>query len=463
MKLPADFLKFLQEQFPKDFLSQEASDLQVFGTDWTKIHAPNPSAIVFPRSTQEVAKFLKACNEYKIQVVPSGGRTGLSGGALAVNGEVVLSLSRMNKIGPIDVLSLTLPVEAGAVTEAVHQFCEPHGLTWPVDFGSKGSSCVGGNISTNAGGINVIRYGMTRHWVLGLTVVTMTGEIMQLNGALEKNNTGLDLKHLFIGSEGILGVVTEAVLKLTRIEKNLELYFFGVKDMATVFRLLEEARRGPFDIFAYEVFSKNCFDATTSALGIRSPFEQSHAQYVLLEVLGQNIDSWIEGIFEKELVEEGVQPKSKEEARQFWKSRESIAEILRNHGLNHSNDVSVPVFHLKEFINEWTSLFQQKYPKWELFVFGHIGDGNLHIHALKPESMSREEFLAYTKKVDADLFSLVHKFKGSVSAEHGIGLLKKPHLPYSKTPAEIELLKSLKKTLDPNWLLNPGKVIDQSK
>lgn len=453
-------LQDIRSQFSKEVISTDVADLEAYGKDWTKIHAPNPCAIAFPRSTEEVSKLLKICNESSIAVVPSGGRTGLAGGAVAAKGELVLSLSRMNKIGPINVLSLTLPVQAGAITEMVHEFCEPYGVTWPVDFGSKGSSTVGGNIATNAGGINVIRYGMTRNWVLGLTVVTMAGQILELNGPLEKNNTGLDLKHLFIGSEGILGIVTEATLKLTRIEKNLDLYFFGVKDMASVFNLLEKARSAPFDIYAFEVFSRNCFEASYEALGLRSPFEGSHEQYVLLDVKGEKIDEWLEEVFEKGMVEEGVQPKSTEERKQFWKAREGIAEFLAVKGLNHSNDISVPIFNLKPFIDEWTALFRAKYSNWTQYVFGHIGDGNLHIHALKPEGMKLEEFLAKTKIVDEDLFKLVQKYKGSISAEHGIGLLKKPHLKYSKTPAELAILKAVKKDLDPKGLLNPGKVID---
>lgn len=457
--MEADFLK-IKSSFPGDFFSTDESDLQEYGKDWTKIHAPKPCGVAFPKTTEQVAQLLKLCNDLSIAVVPSGGRTGLAGGAVAARGELVLSLSKMNKIGEVDLLSMTLPVQSGAITEVVHQHCEPFGVTWPVDFGSKGSSTVGGNIATNAGGINVIKHGMTRHWVLGLTVVTMTGQILKLNGPLEKNNTGLDLKHLFIGSEGILGVVTEAILKLTRVEKNLDLYFFGVRDMASVFRLLEKARSGSFDIHAFEVFSRNCFEASMEGMGMRSPFADSHEQYVLLDIKGENIDVWLEEVFEQDFVQEGVQPKSTEERRQFWKAREGIAEFLATKGLNHSNDISVPIFNLKNFIDDWTATFKAKYPNWTQYVFGHIGDGNLHIHTLKPSEMSMEDFGSKTKLVDADLFKLVQKYQGSISAEHGIGLLKKSHLSYSKSPEELAILKGIKKILDPKWLLNPGKVID---
>ena len=202
---------------PNEFWTTEPAELEEFGKDWTKVFAPRPAAIVFPRTTAHVSTVLRWANERGIAVVPSGGRTGLAGGAVAKNGEVVLSLARMGRMDPVDVLGQTVRVQAGAVTEAVHHHCEAHGLTWPVDFASKGSSQVGGNIATNAGGVKVIRYGLTRQWVLGLEVVLASGDVLELGGALEKNNTGVDLRQLFIGSEGILGVVTEATLKLTRV------------------------------------------------------------------------------------------------------------------------------------------------------------------------------------------------------------------------------------------------------
>lgn len=458
--METNFFSSLSSRFPRDFLSLDPHDLEHYGKDWTRVFPAKPSAIAFPRTTQQVSDFLRLCHRHKIAVVPSGGRTGLSGGAVAAGGEVVLSLAKMNKMEPVDVLSLTLKVEAGAVTEAVHHHCEPHGLTWPVDFGSKGSSCVGGNIATNAGGINVIRYGMTRHWVLGLTVVLMDGTILRLNGALEKNNTGLDLKHLFIGSEGTLGVVTEAVLKLTRVEKDKSLFFFGAKDLTQVFHLLEAARKAPFELFAFEVFSRKCFDATTKMHGIRNPFSEEHEQYVLVEARGADYDAWLEDIFGRGLVAEGVQAKSQEESKQFWKSRETISEVLATHGQLHTSDVSVPIYHLKQFLEEWTEAFRARFPAWELFVYGHFGDGNLHIQALKPAGMSAEEFLRKNHEVEEDLFAAVQKYHGSISAEHGVGLLKKEYLPLSKSKEELAIMRELKRVLDPENLLNPGKVFD---
>jgi FAD/FMN-containing dehydrogenase len=213
--LSENFLAQVRAQLPHDILTFEASDLAEYGRDWTRVYTPAPSAIAFPRSTHEVSVLMALCNAHGVAVVPSGGRTGLAAGAVAAHGELVLSLMRMRSMGEVDPLAMTVHVEAGAVTEAVHQHCAVHGLTWPVDFASKGSSHIGGNIATNAGGVKVIRYGLTRQWVLGLVVVTANGDVLHLNGALEKNNTGLDLRHVFIGTEGTLGIITEATLKLS--------------------------------------------------------------------------------------------------------------------------------------------------------------------------------------------------------------------------------------------------------
>ena len=225
-QLPSDLLASLSRDFPADFLSREPAVLESHGKDWTKLYPPKPSAVVFPRTTDEVSRLLRLCSQHRVAVVPSGGRTGLSGGAVAANGELVLSLDRMNRMEAVDPLSQTVRVQAGAITEAVHQHCAAHGLTWPVDFASKGSSQVGGNIATNAGGVKVIHYGMTRNWVLGLQVVLMDGRVLELNGSLEKNNTGMDLRHLFIGTEGTLGVITEATLRIRPYTPLSMRYFF---------------------------------------------------------------------------------------------------------------------------------------------------------------------------------------------------------------------------------------------
>src|SRR5215813_12323766 len=246
MSLPAPFRAAL----PAEIFVDDPAELAELGRDFTRVYSPDPTAAVFPRSTEEVSRILALASQHRVPVVPSGGRTGLAGGAVAARGELVLSLARMRRMDPVDELGATVRVQAGAVTQAVHQHAAARGLTWPVDFASKGSSQVGGNIATNAGGVRVIRYGLTRQWVLGLQVVTATGAVLELNGALEKNNTGFDLRQLFIGSEGTLGVITEATLKLTRLPGRLDVFLFAVPDLASVLALFREARRAPFVLAA---------------------------------------------------------------------------------------------------------------------------------------------------------------------------------------------------------------------
>jgi FAD/FMN-containing dehydrogenase len=462
-----DRIKELFKDFPKDFMALGQDELQTYGKDWTKVFPPKPSAIAFPRSTDEVSRFMKLCSKNGIAVVPSGGRTGLSGGAVAPNGEIVLSFAKMNKMGEVDTLSHTVRVQAGAVTEAVHHHCAPHGLTWPVDFASKGSSQVGGNLSTNAGGVKVIHYGMSRNWVLGIQVVTMNGDVLELNGALEKNNTGPDLKHLFIGSEGTLGVITEATLKLARAPGDLNVFFFGVKDMAAVLRLFHEVRRSPFTVMAFETLTHNCLEAVLSHRGLRSPLSMPAGAYALLEIqrpqtpdAAELLDKWLGDLFEKDLAVDGTLAQSPQAARDFWSMREGIAESLMAKWFVHKNDVAVPVSRLVPFVDDMMAMFGTKHSSFEVFTFGHIGDGNLHVNTRKPDDMEKDVFIKRCHEADRDLFAIVKKYEGSISAEHGIGLLKKEALTFSKSAEEIAFLRGLKKVFDPQGLLNPGKILD---
>lgn len=460
--LPDAFLREVTASFPEDFLTREPAELQEYGRDWTKVYAPDPSAVAFPRSTEEVARLLRLCSQHRVAVVPSGGRTGLAGGAVAKEGELVLSLTKMNHMGEVDTLGNTVRVQAGAVTEAVHQHCAPHGLTWPVDFASKGSSQVGGNIATNAGGVKVIRYGLTRNWVLGLVVVTAKGEVLELNGALEKNNTGTDLRQLFIGSEGTLGVITEATLKLAALPGKLEVFLFAVPDIAAVVRLFREARRAPIQITAYEFFTDKCLARVQRHRKLRAPFEQPSGCYVLLETEGgdpEKTEAWLGSLFERGLVSDGTLAQGQGQAQELWALRESISESLSATGLPHKNDVALPIAELEVFCAELDQIFTARYPGWEICLFGHIGDGNLHVNVMKPDDLAREEFFKHTSGADHVIFELVRKHHGSISAEHGVGLLKKPYLSYSRSEAELQMLRALKVALDPEGILNPGKVI----
>ena len=456
----------LRPHFGPDFFSQTPDDLEKFGQDWSGVLKPNPLAIAFPRTTDDVSRLLKLCSTYKIAVVPSGGRTGLSGGAVAAHQELVVSLSKMNHIGSVDVRSLTLEVQAGAITQKVHEAAAPFGLTWPVDFASKGSSHVGGNIATNAGGVRVIRYGLTRNWVLGLRVVTMNGDILDLNGALEKNNTGLDLRQLFIGSEGTLGIITEATLKLARIPEKTHVGFFSLKSFTEVLELFSMARRGPFVLSAFECLSAACFRSVISTTGLRNPFQDSDAgAYVLMEIEGDGssdeYEAWLQEVFAQEKVIDGVAAQSTKEQHDLWRLREGVAESIMTGREVHQQDISVPISHLGVFAQSLQDRYATAYPEFEVFIFGHIGDGNLHVFIRKPDDgMTSADFHRRCEESDTDLFRFVQAHEGSVSAEHGIGVLKKSALPYSRDPREIEVFRGVKKVFDPLGLLNPGKIFD---
>ena len=422
--------------------------------------------ICFPESTNEVSLLLKFCFDHSLAVVPSGGRTGLAGGAVAANGEIVLSLERMRRLGNVDLLAQTVWCEAGVVTEAVHEHTRTQGLTWPIDFASKGSSTVGGNIATNAGGVKVIRYGLTRNWVLGLTVVLMNGEILNLNGSLEKNNTGLDLRQIFIGTEGIFGVVTEAILKLAPLPKESDVFLFALESLPKVFDLFAATRKSGFGVNAYECLSNECLDIVLHHRKLSHPFQSTHPQYVLLEVERPetangklDLENWLGTLFERELVQDAVLAQNPKEAQNLWAMREGISEALAHAGLLHKHDISLPIHRLQAFIEEWTADLERNYPGLKPYIFGHIGDGNLHVNLMKPEAMETLEFRALCSKADEQMFTWIQVYEGSVSAEHGIGLLKKHLLKYTRTEIEIDLMREFKKTFDPKNLLNPGKII----
>jgi FAD/FMN-containing dehydrogenase len=461
---PPAFFDALERDFPSDFSSRDPGDLREYGRDWTRVVEPAPSAVAFPRSTDEVSRLVRLCAAHRVAIVPSGGRTGLAAGAVAGDGELVLSLTKMRAMEPVDVVGSTVRVQAGAVTEAVHAQPAPLGLTWPVDFASKGSSTVGGNIATNAGGVNVIRWGLTRQWVLGLQVVLANGDVLELNDALEKNNTGLDLRQLFIGSEGTLGIVTEATLKLARLPPAGSVMLFAVSDLAGVVRLFRETKAAPFVLSAYEMFTDACLDRVVAHRKLRAPLAQHAGHYVLVEFEGpvdrDALEGWIAQLFESSVVNDGVLAQTSPEARDLWSLRESISESLSATGFPHKNDVALPVAALEAFCAELGDVFARRYPGWEICLFGHIGDGNLHVNVMKPDGADKPSFLAKTKEADRDLFDLVRKHRGSISAEHGVGLLKRPYLGYSRTPEEIAVMRAIKRALDPQNLLNPGKVLE---
>jgi FAD/FMN-containing dehydrogenase len=460
----------LLDQLPEDILTRTPEDLERFGRDWTRRYTPSPCGVALPRSTEEVVAIVKVCSAHCIPIVPSGGRTGLAGGAVACSGELVVSLSRMNALHPVDTVGRTVRVGAGAVTQAVQTHCEASGLTWPVDFASKGSSQIGGNISTNAGGLQVIRYGHTRQWVLGLQVVTPTGAVLELNGALEKNNSGLDLRQLYIGTEGTLGIITEATLRLEKRAQpdSVGVFLFGVESLHAALSLLESSRRsGPFRLRAFEFLTDACMQLVLKHRRFRPPFKTSPNAYVLMEIEGRmpplqdpDIDNWLATALELPGVLEGVAAQSEREQRDLWAFRENITESIGKEGVVHKNDVAVPVAGLATFVDALTARLEQEFPRVKFYLFGHLGDGNLHLNVVKPVDLSEEAFASECNRADNRVFELVADSHGSISAEHGIGLVKKDFLHFSRTPAELDIFRRVKQALDPLNIMNPGKIFD---
>jgi len=449
---------------PSDQVKTDAESLKYYGKDWTTYFDIKASAILFPRSTEEVVKIVKWARQHKIALVPSGGRTGLSGAAVATQGEVVVSFEQMNQILNFNVTDQTVLCQAGVVTEALQEFAKSKNLSYPVDFAASGSSQIGGNIATNAGGIKVLRYGLTRDWVAGLKVVTGTGDVLELNNGLVKNATGLDLRHLFIGSEGMLGFITECMIRLAPPPPPLKVMVLGVPSLDAVMKIFAQFKLNT-TLVAFEMFSDKALKHVIANTGLPRPFETETPFYVLTEVESRNEQDEEQAlnVFEKCLLEgwvsDGVISQSETQAANFWRLREDISESLAKHS-PYKNDISVAISQVPSLMSELDQILAKAYPSWEVVWFGHIGDGNLHINILRPEGLSKEDFVKECRKVDVLVFEAIMKHKGSISAEHGVGLTKKPFLRFTRSQAEIEMMKGIKKVFDPDLIMNPGKVLD---
>lgn len=452
------FLQEMKSQFPSELWSVEEAERKHFGQDWTYPEKPNPCAVFFPQKKEHVVALVKLARKHKMAIVPSGGRTGLSGGACALNGEVVLTLTKMNKIHPVDIISRTVDVEAGAITEAVHEACKDHGLMWPVDFASKGSSTVGGNIATNAGGINVIKYGNTRHWVLGLEVVLANGELLTLNGKLEKNNSGPDLKELFVGSEGILGIIVGATLKLAPLPAEKTTVLLGVSDISAVHRIFKHGRESGAAFHAFELFSDSCMEIVSHFSKVPNPLQNKAAWYLLTEWEGES--AWFDPVLEMEGVVDGRMAQSSEETKMIWAFRERIAESVSLRQNPNKNDISVAVDQVPAFLTAFGKTLPARFGAVDFFLYGHLGDGNLHLNTLPKEKVPDAQWKAMQSELNLAVAEITRDFHGSISGEHGVGILKKPYLEYCLSKSEIELIRGLKGVFDPENILNPGKVVD---
>jgi len=457
-------LAALSEIVGEDWVKTDPADLQTYGTDWTRQFPVAPSVIVMPKTVAEVQAVVELANEIPFKLVPSGGRTGLSGGAVATDGEVVLVLDRMNQILDFNAADRQVTCEAGVVTEQLQQFAERQGLFYPVDFASSGSSQLGGNVATNAGGIKVIRYGMTRSWVTGMKVVTGRGDLLDLNRGLTKNATGYDFRHLFIGSEGTLGIVVELTMALSAPPQDPAVLILGVEDMTQTMPVLE-AFQNRLSLTAFEFFSEQALQHVIAEKNLARPFETASNFYALIEFEQRSEEdleaamALFEHCLEQGWIVDGTISQSLTQAESLWRLREDISETIAQF-TPYKNDIAVRVSAVPQFLKDVDSLVREQYPEFEIIWFGHIGDGNVHLNILKPENLEAQVFFEQCGSVSNQVFSLVQHYGGSVSAEHGVGLLKKPYLNYSRDPQEIEYMRLIKQAFDPNGVLNPGKVFD---
>jgi FAD/FMN-containing dehydrogenase len=404
---------------------------------------------------------LRECHARGVPIVAQGGRTGLAGGAVPSDGWVILSLERMRAIEPANRDSMTIVTEAGAVLQSVQQAAADAGLLFPLDIGGRGSCTVGGNISTNAGGNRVLRYGMMRDLVLGLEVVLADGTVVNAMNDMLKNNAGYDVKQLFIGSEGTLGVVTRAVLRLFPLTSSVQTALCALGDYDATLALLRLAKeRLGADLSAYEVMWEGFYQLGTTALGRRAPVAHGQPFYVLVESMGtdeardsERFEQFVAAAFERGFVRDAVIAQSRKESQEIWAVRDSSGELQNTIGPYIPYDVSLPIRSIGAFVEDCRRRLAERWPDLAVAWFGHIADSNLHICVAKRDEP------AFEHGVDTVIYDCVGEYRGSISAEHGIGLLKREFLDRSRTPEAIATMRVLKSALDPKSILNPGKVL----
>lgn len=423
-----------------------------------------PLCVMRPATSDQVAAVLRFCHDRGHPVVPQGGMTGLVGGGAPLGGEVVLSLERMNRIEDFDAANCTLTCQAGVVLQTAQEFCDERGFLLPLDLGARGSATIGGVVSTNAGGVRVIRYGMMRDNVLGLEAVLADGTVVSSMNKMLKNNAGYDLKHLFIGSEGTLGIVTRVVCRLRPKPSSVTTAFAGLAQFDSVVSflgLLDSALGGTLGSFEVMWASYDRF-VRERCSALRPPLPPGHGFYVLLEALGSDpaadkarLESVLQESLDRRLILDAVVAQSEQQRAAFWAVRENAGEGFRTLGPLLTYDVSMPIPAMGGFAEQITSSIADRYPGATTLVLGHMGDGNLHVVAAvgsgAPETRA---------EIDAIVYGAVRSLGGSISAEHGIGTEKKSYLSWSRTPAEVMLMRRLKSALDPKGILNPGKVIE---
>ncbi len=424
--------------------------------------------VLRPASVAEVAQILKLANETGTPVVPQGGNTGLVGGQVAFNGEIVLSLTRLDRIREIDPTSNTITCEAGVTLQRAREAAATADRLYPQLLPSEGTCTIGGNLSTNAGGTAALAYGIARSHVLGIEVVLADGRVLDNLNKLKKDNTGYDLKNLFIGAEGTLGVITAAVLRLVPRPRSVETAFVGLSSVEAALSLLGVATESAgSDLTSFELMARSGVEMVLRhGTGCRDPLASPYSWYVLIELSSprrETLRGTLEDVLargaENGLVADAAIADSLEQAKAFWRIRELFGEVQRHAGGSIKHDVSVPVAVAPAFIKEADAAVTALIPGARPLPFGHLGDGNIHYNITQPAGADKDEFLKRWKEVNTVVFAVVKKYGGSISAEHGIGVMKRDLLPTVKDPVALDLMRSLKRMLDPKNILNPGKVL----
>jgi FAD/FMN-containing dehydrogenase len=452
-------------------VTTDAAEIAPFVADERGRYRGASPMLVRPATAQDVAAVVAVCAENTLPIVPQGGNTSLCGGSVphADGGEIVLNLSRLNRIRDIDPLNYTMTVEAGCVLADLQAAAEEADRLFPLSLGAEGSCRIGGNLSTNAGGTNVLRYGMARELVLGLEVVLPDGTLWNGLRALRKDNTGYDLKQLFIGGEGTLGIITAAVLKLFPRPRDTQTAWLAVRDLDAALELLVRAREASGDrVTAFELITRRCLDFVLAHTpGTSDPLAEPHETYVLIEFsssepesgLRQAMEGLFAAAFEDGIVVDGVLAESMAQGRDLWRLRESITESQKFEGGSIKHDISVPVSRVPEFVRRATELVEKELPACRPLAFGHVGDGNVHFNISQPVGADKAAFLGQWERVNRLVHDLVFEMNGSFSAEHGIGQLKREALLRYKPAIEVELMRRVKQAIDPQGIMNPGKIL----
>lgn len=451
----------------------QAADLEPFLTEWRGLYRGATSLMLQPSSVEQVSEILALCNKHGVGVVPQGGNTGLAGGAIpgldGGDGEILLSLSRMNQVRELDRENYTVTVEAGCILADIQQLAGEYDLLFPLSLAAEGSCQIGGNISTNAGGTNVLRYGNARDLVLGLEVVLPDGRVLDELRGLRKDNTGYDLKQLFIGAEGTLGVITAATLKLFPAPVSVATAWLAVADPAAAVKLYALARKQVGDeLVAFELMPQLAVEMAVEHLpGCRNPLDAAQPWHLLLELANarsqeateHQLLEFLDRCMQASLVTDGIVASSEAQRHALWRVRHGISEAQKKAGASIKHDISVPVSKMPAFLDRACDLVEQYMPGVRPVPFGHLGDGNLHFNLSQPTGMAGDEFLQHWEALNKIVHGLAVEMGGSFSAEHGIGALKAGELERLASPVRMELMHTIKKAIDPAGIMNPGKVL----